>query len=230
MTQIYAVGDIHGRDHLLKRIHNWIAIDPYRVSNDKPTVIHLGDYIDGGPDSHLVIDRIMTRRKEFDTIALLGNHEDMMLACLETDDRDVWWNWISNGGDRTLEALGVSFRFGGYDPRALRDALGAKRIEWLKSLPLYHISPPYLFVHAGIVPSVPLAEQKRKDMLWIRSRFLDSEADHGFVVVHGHTQTEKPEVKPNRICIDTGAARPKTLTAVALKPNGDPRFLQVSEL
>jgi serine/threonine protein phosphatase 1 len=225
---LYAIGDIHGRDALLERMHARIETDPHRVGVAKPTIIHLGDYIDGGPNSDKVLDRLMKGSPHFESVCLLGNHEALMLDCLETDDRDVWWNWISNGGDRTLDAFGISMR-GGYDPTALARALGRERIEWLRHLPLYFVSDGYLFVHAGIVPGVSLDQQKAKDLLWIRSRFLESEADHGYVVVHGHTQTVEPEVRRNRIGIDTGAARPRTLTAVALDTDRPPRFMSVSE-
>lgn len=229
MKPIYAIGDIHGRDHLLEKMYSRIEHDPDRSHNaETPIVVHIGDYIDGGPNSDKVLDMIMKGSTGFESISLLGNHEALMLECLETDDRDVWWNWISNGGDKTLEAFGVSNRFGGYNPKELSDALGGERIHWLKNLPLYHIADPYLFVHAGIVPDRPLGEQKKKDLLWIRSRFLESDVKHPYIIVHGHTQTETPELLPNRIGIDTGAARPKTLTAVFLGDIGKPRFLSVS--
>lgn len=229
MQYVYAIGDVHGRDHLLERLHERISLDPQRPPDaDRALVVHLGDYIDGGPRSDLVIDRLMRGSAQFDSICLLGNHEELMLECLSTDDRDVWWNWISNGGDKTLNAFGVSLR-AGYDCRELREALGESRIKWLRALPLHHASGVYLFVHAGIAPGVALALQQKKDMLWIRSRFLNSEEDHGYIVVHGHTQTVVPEVRHNRIGIDTGEARPKTLTAVALSGLDPPRFIQVSE-
>ena len=229
MNLTYAIGDIHGRDHLLEKMYSRIESDPYRSNQIlKPTVIHLGDYIDGGPNSDKVLDLVMRGSPKFDSISLLGNHEALMLECLETDDRDVWWNWISNGGDKTLDAFGVSNRIGGYDPKALVEALGMERINWLNNLPLYHLIEPYLFVHAGIVPDRPLSEQKRKDMLWIRSRFLESEVTHPYIIVHGHTQTENPECLHNRIGIDTGAALPKTLTAVVLDGISPPRFMGVS--
>jgi serine/threonine protein phosphatase 1 len=230
MSITYAIGDIHGRDGLLERMHARIIHDPYRGQGaSKPTVVYLGDYIDGGPESHKVLDRVMRGSDAFETIALLGNHEALMLDCLETDERDVWWNWLSNGGDRTLEAFDIPFKSSGFSSRALREALGERRIHWLRGLPIYHIVDDYLFVHAGIVPGIPLDQQQTKDMLWIRTRFLESEADHGYTVVHGHTQTEEPEMKNNRIGIDTGAAHPKTLTAVALSGGKPPRFLSVSE-
>jgi serine/threonine protein phosphatase 1 len=230
MTYIYAIGDIHGRDYLLEKMYLRIQDDPYRPDkSERPIVVHIGDYIDGGPNSSKVLDIVMKGSPNFDSISLLGNHEALMLDCLNTDNRDVWWNWISNGGDKTLESLGISNRFGGYNPKDLSDALGEKRIKWLQNLPLYHISAPYLFVHAGIVPNRPLAKQKKKDMLWIRSRFLESSVTHPYVIVHGHTQTELPELLPNRIGIDTGAARPKTLTAVVLDNSRKPRFISVSQ-
>jgi len=229
MNLTYAIGDIHGRDHLLEKIYARIEHDPYRPPQIKiPTVVHLGDYIDGGPRSDRVIDLIMKGSPHFNSILLLGNHEDLMLACLETDDRDVWWNWISNGGNKTLEAFGVSNRFGGYNPKSLAEALGPHRIKWLKNLKLFHLSAPYLFVHAGILPGRALSEQKKKDLIWIRSRFLESEVKHPYIVVHGHTQTREPEIRKNRIGIDTGEARPKTLTAVAIDGISEPRFLSVS--
>jgi serine/threonine protein phosphatase 1 len=230
MTSTYAIGDIHGRDALLERMHARIIHDPYREKGaPKPTVVHLGDYVDGGPESDKVLDRIMRGSDAFETVALLGNHEALMLECLETDDRDVWWNWLSNGGDRTLDALGLRSKMDGFRSRALTEALGERRIRWLRGLPTHHVAGDYLFVHAGIVPGVPLDKQETRDMLWIRTRFLESDADHGYTVVHGHTPTEEPEVKKNRIGIDTGAARPRTLTAVALSAGQPPRFLCVSE-
>lgn len=231
MSLIYAIGDVHGQDVLLGRLHARIVQDQSRrASAVKPTVIHLGDYIDRGPRSADVLDRVMRGSPAFDALALLGNHEAMMLACLESDDRDVWAVWLGNGGDRTLESLGYSPRGrSGYDPRALADALGPRRIDWLRALPIWRQAGRYLFVHAGVLPGVPLEAQAPKDMLWIRRRFLDSDADHGFVVVHGHTPVEAPELRANRIGVDTSAAWPRTLTAAVLDDDAPPRFLQVSE-
>lgn len=223
----YAIGDIHGRDDLLELMYARIAHDPHREKDaPRPTVVHLGDYIDRGPDSHKVLDRVMRGSDGFETIALLGNHESLLLDCLLSDDRDLWRLWLNNGGGSTLEALGLPL---GVDPRALTQALGEERIRWLRARPVCHIAGDYFFVHAGIVPGIPIEAQQRKDMLWIRTRFLESDADHGCIVVHGHTPTELPVVKKNRIGIDTGAARPRALTAVALSGGKPPRFLSVTE-
>ena len=96
MKPTYAIGDIHGRDSLLEKMYERIIHDPFRENHEEaPTVIHIGDYIDGGPESDKVLDRVIRGRSEFESVALLGNHEALMLECLETDERDTWWNWIS---------------------------------------------------------------------------------------------------------------------------------------
>ena len=100
--------------------------------------------------------------------------------------------------------------------------------EWAGHIPLQHLMflrdlaisrriGPYLFVHAGIRPGVPLDQQSRQDMLWIREPFLSSRVDHGAVVVHGHTPKREPVVQPNRIAIDTGAVLGGALTCVVLE-------------
>ena len=83
----------------------------------------------------------------------------------------------------------------------------------------------YLFVHAGIRPGVALEDQSEQDLIWIRDEFTGSDADFGAIVVHGHSIRAEPEIKPNRIGIDTGAWRSNRLTALVLE--GDTRrFLQ----
>lgn len=224
----YAIGDIHGRDDLLELMHQRIAGHRQMNFADRgATLVHVGDYIDRGPDSRAVIDRLMRGVAGFETVCLKGNHEDMMLACLETDDRDVWWAWLSNAGEATLASFSISNRYGGYDPKDLVEALGDDRITWLQSLPLYHVIGNYLVVHAGIVPGRSIEQQEPKDLLWIRSRFLDSEEDHGYRVIHGHTPSDEPVVRPNRIGIDTGATSNGRLTAVILDGDNEPEFLTV---
>jgi serine/threonine protein phosphatase 1 len=85
----------------------------------------------------------------------------------------------------------------------------------------------YLFVHAGIRPGVPIERQDSRDLRWIRQPFLDDESDHGLVVVHGHSITEQPDIRHNRIGIDTGAYRHGMLTALALE--GGDRWLLMEQ-
>ena len=73
-------------------------------------------------------------------------------------------------------------------------------------------------------PGVPLERQSEDDLLWIRGPFLDSNADFGKIVVHGHTPSEMPQVLPNRINIDTGAFATGRLTCLVVEGGGS-RFL-----
>jgi len=226
---IYAIGDVHGRDDLLRDLHEHIR-DHHQLmhAGRDAELIHVGDYIDGGAHSREVIDRLMSGLDGFQMTCLLGNHEAMLLECLATDNRQAWYTWLSNGGEETLSSFGMSLRFGGYDPDELRASVGEDRVAWLKSLPLSKAIKPYLFVHAGIAPGVPIDEQQPKDMLWIRSRFLDSDEDHGCIVVHGHTPGDEAVVKANRICVDTGATSNGLLTAAVLDRDAIPVFLRAA--
>ena len=233
----YAIGDIHGcrkqLDILLSKIRaDTEARQVFNQADDflLPRLIFLGDYIDRGPDSRGVIDRLMQGVEGFSTVSLIGNHERMMLDALddERNNYEAWKIWLQNGGDETLRSFGLP---PGDNYRQERDTfnavLGQKRLRWLRQLPFYLEEDGYLFVHAGIKPATPLADQLEKDLLWIRNRFLSSDLDHGFVVVHGHTPCETPEVRPNRINVDTGAVYGRTLTSVVLESGEQPRFLSV---
>lgn len=226
---IYAIGDVHGRDDLLETMHARIASDrQFRHPEADATIVHIGDYVDRGPNSLAVIDRLMGGVAGFETICLKGNHEAMMLACAGTDDRRVWSMWRANGGDATLRSMGVGELFGPCDSARLTEALGSARLAWLRSLPLTHRTADALFVHAGIVPGRPLELQDEEDLLWIRDEFLNSDADHGFLVVHGHTPMATPDSQPNRLGIDTGAVFSNRLTAAVLGEADRVRFIEVT--
>jgi serine/threonine protein phosphatase 1 len=225
----YAVGDVHGRDDLLKVMHERIDSDRRGRHPDEPaTIVHLGDYVDRGPNSLAVIDRLRNGVAGFDLVNLKGNHEAMMLDCLETDNREIWWRWLRNGGDETLLSFGVPVQFGARNPGRLAEALGPGRIQWLKALKLYYRAGDHLFVHAGIHPGRPLEAQTENELLWIRSPFLESTVDFGFCVVHGHTPMRQPEIEPHRINIDTGAFMTGKLTAVVLGEPEGPRLITVT--
>lgn len=224
----YAIGDVHGRDDLLAQMHARITSDRKNHHPDDPaTVVHIGDYVDRGPDSAAVVDRLMRGLDGFDAVCLKGNHEAMLLECAGTDKRPAWSRWIHNGGDATIRSFGVELRYGYFKPQTLIDGVGQERLSWLRDLPLYHQTEDYLFVHAGILPGKRIEKQKEQDLLWIRHRFLDSDEDHGRLVIHGHTPMRKPDVRSNRIGIDTGAFVTGRLTAVVLGEENGPRFLTV---
>jgi serine/threonine protein phosphatase 1 len=150
-----------------------------------------------------------------DTVVnLMGNHEHMMLSAIAGIDRDAPAQWLSNGGADSLLSWGI--------PRSVPAAEWAARIPvqhllFLRDLVINHRIGPYLFVHAGVMPGVPLDQQTRQDMMWIREPFLSSRADHGAVIVHGHTPKREPIVMPNRIAIDTGAVLGGALTCLMLE-------------
>ena len=211
-TRLYAIGDIHGRADLLRRMHRLIQDDAAAQPRERHVIVYLGDYIDRGPDSAEVIDLLIESPVPgCQAVHLLGNHEDSMLRFL--DDTEVGSGWLYYGGLATLVAYDIDV--GEYPWRneiemmrlqsELRRRLPARHRRFLQSLPLNHAEGDYLFVHAGIRPGLPLDRQAREDLLWIRDEFLASPADHGRVIVHGHTISPEPEIQPNRIGIDTGA-------------------------
>src|SRR3546814_343264 len=101
--------------------------------------------------------------------------------------------------------------------RAARSVVPHGVLMWIRSLPLSRRIGDYLFVHADVRPGVPLDQQDPADLRWIRRDFLDSEEDHGAIVVHGHSVRPEVEIHPNRIGIDTGAYASGRLTALGLE-------------
>jgi serine/threonine protein phosphatase 1 len=213
--RIYAIGDVHGCDGLLAALHAQIAADLGARPVGRATLVHLGDYVDRGPDSAAVLARIAgpPPAAGLRVVNLRGNHEDMMRAAL-ADPPPAAQSWLANGGAATLACWGI-----GPDlpPRAWAARIDAWVHRTLAGLAPSHRAGGYLFVHAGVRPYVPLDRQDPNDLMWIREPFLSSDADFGAVVVHGHTPRPAPEERDNRIGIDTGAVAGGRLTAVVLE-------------
>lgn len=219
--RIYAVGDIHGRldllDPLLARIDADLAGHPL----DQSIQVFLGDYIDRGQASAQVVERLIRRSEAYPTICLKGNHEACMLEFLENPESLIGWG--RNGGLTTLMSYGVEPVLNpDFDTRLrlaaeLAEALPATHREFLSSLPLTFSCGDFLFVHAGVRPGIPLARQREEDLLWIREAFLCHEAPFEKVIVHGHTPVMEPEIRGNRIGIDTGAYATGRLTCLRLE-------------
>jgi serine/threonine protein phosphatase 1 len=221
---IYAIGDIHGRDDLLALLHGTIEQDlATNVRGRSATVLYLGDYVDRGPDSKAVLDRLIDHPIEgAECVFLKGNHEDAMLRFLGGAEGGD--GWLALGGGATAKSYGISLR--GNSGEALptevaRASLSAavphRHMAFLNELRLFHQAGDYLFVHAGIRPGRPLEEQDPHDMLWIRKEFLRSRRRHGSIVVHGHASGSKVVVRRNRICVDTMAYATDRLSCVVLE-------------
>jgi serine/threonine protein phosphatase 1 len=222
-TRVYAVGDIHGRVDLLERLHQMIHEDAYQVQAPRNVVIYLGDYIDRGENSSGVIELLIKRPLPgFERVHLKGNHEAAMMRFLEDPDTGI--DWMAFGGDATLASYRVQPPRRPGDPDGMLRAqvdllqcLPPSHADFLAALSLSHIEGDFLFVHAGLRPGILLDQQTEEDLLWIRAPFLNSDADFGKLVVHGHTIDRDPVIRHNRIGIDTGAYRTNKLTCLVIQ-------------
>ena len=193
MSRTYAIPDLHGRLDLLDR-----AIDAVtrHAAGTASTIITLGDYVDRGPHSRQVIERLMSWRPDgFRIVNLKGNHEAMMLAvCANRAELD-WW--IKNGGGETLASYGQS------PTRPDLRAILADHLNWMANLPLLHADRHRIFVHAAVDPATPLNQQNEETLLWKR---YPSGADvgHGLrYVVHGHhANVQAPIVGKHKTNLD----------------------------
>jgi len=228
---IYAIGDIHGRLDLLDLIEKMIAEDIVRSGEQAPLICYLGDYIDRGPHSAQVIDRLCSYTNDgVRRLFLAGNHEDRMIDFL-VDPIANGPAWMKFGGREALESYGlaVPVELGEADWQTLcaqlEAALPHSHRDFLSSLLLGVRWRGYLLVHAGLDPERPITAQVERDLMWIREPFLSSERDWGFKVIHGHVITEKPVFRANRIGIDTGAYQSGCLTCLVLSGEGE-RLIQ----
>ena len=214
--RVYAIGDVHGCLDRLAAMHALIAADLAERPVREPLLVHLGDYVDRGPDSAGVVGQLAGRvaMPDVPTVNLMGNHEHMMLDAVATGDTEAVELWLANGGTESLVSWGVPRSA---QPRDWPSYLPTPHLLFLRDLAVYHEAGGYLFVHAGVRPGIPLAQQSRHDLMWIREPFLSSKGSFGAVVVHGHTPRQEPVVRPNRIGIDTGAVIGGVLTCVVLE-------------
>lgn len=218
--RVYAVGDVHGRLDCLEMMERMIAADIAARPVQAPVVIHLGDYVDRGPDSRGVLEALATARGP-GRHHLLGNHERVLLDALE--DPALLREWSAIGGIAALRSYGVDATplLRGQDPapvaRALRAAMPAHHLDFLRRLELMLVVGDYCFVHAGLRPGVALDRQDPHDVIWLRDAFLNHRGSFGHVVVHGHTPVAEAEIHPNRINLDSGAFASGRLSAAVLE-------------
>lgn len=220
--RVYAIGDVHGRADLMEKLLRLIDADHLGFRGESH-VIFLGDYVDRGPYTRDVLDMLCKKKwghMHLETIR--GNHEDIILRFFK--DHSVAPGWFHYGGLQTLRSYGINVPNATQDfddifrlRRALEEAMPTAHKEFLHALPYTLRYGDYVFVHAGIHPDRPLEEQDPHHYMWMREPFLSSTKELGFMVVHGHSIRMKPEVRVNRIGIDTGAYATGRLTCLVLE-------------
>lgn len=222
-VRLYVIGDIHGRSDLLDRTLNRIADDLKDKRAKHVRFVFLGDYVDRGPDSSGVLDRLVEFRAAYDTVCLKGNHEAFLLEFLS--DPLFLEEWGRYGGITTLTSYGLrpSLQPSPAECRELaasiRDRMPPAHLSFLLNLPLQYVLGDFFFVHAGVRPQIPLDQQQEEDLLWIRDDFLLDECPYEKMIVHGHTPVLEPDIRGNRINIDTGAYATGRLTCLVLERN-----------
>ena len=229
--RLYAIGDVHGRLDLLLKMYDAIIRDRGEHPEADWRIIHLGDYVDRGADSKGVIDfLIRATERESRVIALAGNHDIGFVDFLAAPDPNGIF--ANNGGRETALSYGVRIDFSdraGFraQAEALRQAVPAAHRAFLEGLGFSCPFGDFFFCHAGIRPGIPLDRQEVSDLIWIREAFLNFVGLHPKVIVHGHTPCREPEIRANRVNVDTGAFRSGVLSALVIE-GSDKHIMRVS--
>lgn len=221
---VYAIGDIHGQHDELQRVLALIEAD----GGPDAEIVFLGDYVDRGPASALVLDTLIGGLAAGKTWHCLKGNHDRMFSWFMRDyplhdaHLPIYLYWLHPrlGGDTTLASYSVQMsetdRQAAVHAQA-KATVPQAHIDFMNQLKLCHETEDHFFAHAGIQPGVPLAEQAEHDLLWIRKEFHIDPRDHGKLVVHGHTPVEQATHYGNRINLDAGAGYGKPLAAIALE-------------
>jgi serine/threonine protein phosphatase 1 len=219
--RIYAISDIHGCADLLRQMFTVIDRDLTTIGSMRAIHVFLGDYIDRGPDSRRTIDLLVERGRKHESVFLKGNHEAFLFDVLRDPSR--LQDWRQYGGLQTLASYGLRPSL---NPDAAEQAeligqfaltIPPHQRHFFDNLRLRFVCGDFFFVHAGIRPGVALAKQQEQDLLWIREDFLVSEQRFGKYIVHGHTPVRAPDIRPNRVNIDTGAYATGNLTLLTIQ-------------
>ncbi|WP_373489872.1 metallophosphoesterase family protein [Parasphingorhabdus sp.] len=220
--RVYAIGDVHGRNDLLEQLIDKIVEDDRQREALDSEIIFLGDLVDRGPDSAGVIDTAMRLKADARNVRfLMGNHEEVYLAAATGDEKSVrFFNRI--GGRETILSYPISMQeYVELDIEELAQRIPElfpqDHVDFIAGFEDQIIIGDYAFVHAGIRPGIPLAEQRQKDLRWIRDDFLSAQDAHEKIIVYGHTINDEVVETGTRIGIDTGAYYSNKLTALGLQ-------------
>lgn len=199
-SRLFAIGDVHGCSAALETLLDAIAPTPADI------VVMLGDYVDRGPDSRGVIDRLLRLQNECRLRPLLGNHELMFLAALRGEAEFRFW--YSCGGDATLASYGSRL-----------EDVPQEHLEILRNCRPYFETPEFLFVHANYEPDLPLNQQPADTLFWKHLSYgLPARHQSGKTAVLGHTPQTSGQVLDlgHLLCLDTYCFGSGYLTAMNL--------------
>jgi serine/threonine protein phosphatase 1 len=198
MSLTYVIPDIHGRNDLLCEALAEIAVHSRGVPG---VIVTIGDYVDKGPASKEVVERLLSGVGEgWSLVTLKGNHDAMMVEALRNPSKMA--AWIAKGGDAALASYGG-------DPAAVPHA----HIDWLDGLRLIHVDAHRLYVHAGVDPETPLDRQGEATLVWKRYPKGFTGGYGTLHVVHGHDNSpDGPLLYEGRTNLDTLAWRTGRLT------------------
>ena len=184
-----AIGDIHGCSAALDAVI--AAIGP----REDDTIVTLGDYIDRGPDSRGVLDRLIDLGRRCRLVPVLGNHDQMLLD-VRSGRHPIHW-LLDIGGLATLKS---------YGPDLDLSRIPAEHFAFLESCPDFHETPTHIFVHANYDPDLPMAAQPVGMLRWESLRDM-TPGPHGSgkTVIVGHSSQKKGKILDlgHLVCIDT---------------------------
>jgi serine/threonine protein phosphatase 1 len=231
--RLYAIGDIHGCLEDLRDVHADIAEDIRRNPVDDWRIIHLGDFIDRGPDNSGVLDFMIECSADPRVLSVRGNHDQYLLDFMANPQTGNFTNWINYGGQETLRDYQIDYTIHEDATPGERARLHADlvnripraHLDFLRALPLTLSFGDYLFVHAGIRPGVAMEDQTARDLTFIRVPFLEWDEPLDHVVVHGHTPTSLIEIRRHRIGIDTSCVFGGLLSCIVLEGNDKSRLV-----
>jgi serine/threonine protein phosphatase 1 len=212
---------VHGRADLLTLLLLQIEVDIALHPISRPIAVFLGDYIDRGPDSKEVVDLLVMSGRTPEMVFLKGNHETFLLHFLK--NATVLDTWRQYGGLETLSSYGLKPPINpSLDEQTrlahdLADAMPESHRRFFQTLKLSFVCGDFIFVHAGLRPLIPIQQQTEDDLLWIRDDFLLWNKEFEKIVVHGHTPVLEPDIRFNRINIDTGAFATGRLTCMTIE-------------
>ena len=197
MPRYIAITDIRGELGKLESVLSKIDLRPNDI------FVFMGDYIDRGPDSKGVVEKVIDISKKHKTITLMGSHEYALLHAKKDDYYNyLFWNY---GGPATIKSYGGHF-----------DKILEIHGDFFRNLKFYHLTKDYLFIHAGIDPRYSLEEQCETDLVYIRGAFYNKKHNLPQKIIFGHTEFDAPLVQDDKICIDLGCGKYKDAKLCAL--------------